>query len=184
MTRNNDITIEKIYDGNERTREGRNGRIYVSTAGRTVWIVRVGGAFLADFDTRREAKAAAARLAPKPAGRVSAIARRDRAVVAAAEAARKAEAGAAPEPRLLFGRDPSLLIPGAFRDLAMAEAEAEYIRTKAVAEASVETARKAKAATKARAKAKAAQAPAKAAGAKPTAGVRDLGRRLSRMFGG
>jgi hypothetical protein len=46
------ITIEKLWDENERTREASNGRVYVSTAGRWQWHVLIGNECDSTHDTR------------------------------------------------------------------------------------------------------------------------------------
>ena len=48
------ITIERQYDNNERIREGRNGRTYVSR-GRWIWFVLVDGSVESDHTTKRDA---------------------------------------------------------------------------------------------------------------------------------
>ena len=71
-------TIEKTWDGNERIREGRNGRIYTSTRGRWEWVVWIDGEFDSSHVRRSEAVDRLAELrtppkyricgAPRPAG--------------------------------------------------------------------------------------------------------------------
>ena len=56
-------TIEKHWDGNVCESE-HNGRIYVSH-GRWQWVVVIDGEAHGAYDTKREAKAALARLAEK-----------------------------------------------------------------------------------------------------------------------
>ena len=55
------ITIEKTWDGNERVREGRNGRVYVSR-GRWVWVVLVDGGHDSDHESAGAARARACEL--------------------------------------------------------------------------------------------------------------------------
>ena len=59
------FTIEKVWDGNERVTEGRNGRIYTS-AGRWQWVVSVDGAVDSTHNTQRDAKHRAASLTACP----------------------------------------------------------------------------------------------------------------------
>lgn len=53
--------IERVWDENERVREGRNGRTYVSS-GRWQWLVVVDGVVKSQHDTRRDAVDARAAL--------------------------------------------------------------------------------------------------------------------------
>ena len=59
------VTIEKVWDENERTHEAPNGRLYVSR-GRWQWLVLVNGEVVAEFDRKRDATA---HIADLPANR-------------------------------------------------------------------------------------------------------------------
>lgn len=56
------VTISKAWDDNERSREGRNGRIYTSSAGRWQWEVYVDNVFDSAHDRRRDAERRADRI--------------------------------------------------------------------------------------------------------------------------
>jgi hypothetical protein len=68
------LTIAKHWDENERTREGQNGRLYTSTAGRWIWTVAVDDDARGSYDTRRAAAAHAATLAAEARARGAAVA--------------------------------------------------------------------------------------------------------------
>jgi hypothetical protein len=51
------VTYQKVFDENETSREGKNGRIYESVVG-WVYEVRVGGEYVDNFKKLRDVKLA------------------------------------------------------------------------------------------------------------------------------
>lgn len=53
-----EVLILRLVDNNDRLREGRNGRDYVSTAPRVIWVAYANGEYVGEYTRKRDALAA------------------------------------------------------------------------------------------------------------------------------